>query len=348
MDYLVSVIVPIYNGENVINSCLQSLINQTMPFNNIEVILINDSSTDNSIRILNEFAEKYSNLKIISLTKNSGSPSTPRNIGISQATSEYIMFLDMDDEYTNDMCETLYNKIKKENVDFISCLYKIFMNKKQLNNPFNNLNNLGSEIKINNIFEMPEIIETQNVHSVMVWNKIYKKSFLNKYKIHFPPNYLFEDKFFNIQCYLNGKFILLNNYVGYKHYENNSSTSHSSKKNNLIRLLLGMEEIDNYLKKKNFPCTKINSNNILFWTILFLNNDLNISNQKIILKKSKHLYNNIKWNTIYGSNYPKYILILKNIFLIIFSSHYLIGIIISKIYKFFKLQKIYYKIIYSN
>lgn len=89
---LISVILPIYNVEMYIEECLNSLVNQTIGVENLEVIMVNDCSTDSTKSIMDKYSEKYSNFISIHLEKNTGSPSTPKNIGVEQATGEYLIF----------------------------------------------------------------------------------------------------------------------------------------------------------------------------------------------------------------------------------------------------------------
>ena len=97
--YKVSVIMPVYNAEEYLGNALDSVINQSMGFENIELILVDDKSTDNSRNIIEEYSNIYYNIKPIFLDENSGCPGIPRNVGIKNASSDYIMFIDNDDEY---------------------------------------------------------------------------------------------------------------------------------------------------------------------------------------------------------------------------------------------------------
>nr|MCR4662874.1 glycosyltransferase [Endomicrobiaceae bacterium] len=103
----VSVIVPVYNVEQYLRQCLDSIINQT--FKDFECICVNDGSTDNSLTILQEYSKKDNRIKIIN-QKNSGS-SVSRNNGIKQALGQYVSFVDADDWITDNYLEILYNKI---------------------------------------------------------------------------------------------------------------------------------------------------------------------------------------------------------------------------------------------
>ena len=123
MNYKVSVIVPVYNAQDTLKVAINSVINQTIGFENIELILVDDKSSDNSRKIITSYSNKYGNIKAIFLEENTGSPSKPRNIGIDNSTSLYIIFLDNDDEIIPDYCETLYDTIDKEKVNVVHCSY---------------------------------------------------------------------------------------------------------------------------------------------------------------------------------------------------------------------------------
>ena len=114
----VSIIVPFYNVENYIEKCLQSLVNQTLE--DIEILLVNDGSKDRSEEIAKQFIEKYPN-KIIYLEKENGGLSDARNYAIPHAKGEYIAFLDSDDYVETNMYEEMYNKAKKEDLDYVEC-----------------------------------------------------------------------------------------------------------------------------------------------------------------------------------------------------------------------------------
>lgn len=94
-----------------------------MNFNEIEVILVDDNSSDGSKDIIKQYTDKYNNIKSIFLENNHGGPSIPRNKGIEFASAKYIMFIDNDDEYNPEICETLYNYITTHDVDCVTCRY---------------------------------------------------------------------------------------------------------------------------------------------------------------------------------------------------------------------------------
>ena len=113
----ISVILPVYNVENYIAVCLDSIINQTL--REIEVICVNDGSTDNSLAILKKYALKDTRIKIIDISTNRGC-GYARKIALKEAKGEYILFCDSDDKYScNEAFFDLYNRIKKTNTDLL-------------------------------------------------------------------------------------------------------------------------------------------------------------------------------------------------------------------------------------
>ena len=117
----VSVVVPVYNTEKYLDICLNSLVNQTI--DDIEIIIVNDGSTDNSIKIIKKYMKQYPEKIVLLDQKNSGI-SVARNNGISIAKGEFIGFVDSDDFVELNMYENLYNAIKNTKSDIVVCDYK--------------------------------------------------------------------------------------------------------------------------------------------------------------------------------------------------------------------------------
>ena len=242
--YKVSVIIPVYNAETTIENCINSVINQSMGFENIELILIDDKSSDGSKRIIQDYANKYNNIKSIFLEKNSGSPSKPRNIGIENVTAPYLMFLDNDDEYSIDYCEVLYNSIINNNVDIVNC---------------------NHSRKLNNRIYIPKDMENINFGEetcddtekmflkLACWGNIFKTSLIKKNDIKFPTT-LYEDGVFYLHCLLKTTkpVIRLPDYPGYIYLiENNESITHKVSLNTLNRFLEGYKICGMLLKENN-------------------------------------------------------------------------------------------------
>jgi glycosyltransferase involved in cell wall biosynthesis len=180
----ISIILPIYNVEKYLKQALDSCLEQTL--DGIEIICIDDCSTDNSKEILKEYTNRYSNIKTIYLDKNSGQ-GYARNRGLEIANGNYIMFLDPDDWLEKDACELAYNQITQNNNDFVMFTYK-------------RCNDITNEITINKTYlkafqelkDSPSInlseMDTPFVKASFVWVQIYNKEFLNVNNISYNEN----------------------------------------------------------------------------------------------------------------------------------------------------------------
>ena len=120
MEDLISVVVPIYNVEKYLKTCIETIIKQT--YKNIEIILVNDGSTDNSLQICNEFKEKEKRIKVIN--KKNGGLSDARNIGLKKAKGKYICFIDSDDFINEKYIEELHSLIIKNNAQIAICSFE--------------------------------------------------------------------------------------------------------------------------------------------------------------------------------------------------------------------------------
>ena len=174
----ISVIVPVYGVEAYLEKCLDTLVNQTLK--DIEIIVINDSSPDDSQKIIDRYAKKYKNIK--AFTKPNGGLSDTRNFGIKKATGEYIAFLDSDDYVKEDMYEKMYKKAKDGNFDIVVCdLNIVYENSDVVKRAYSNIDN-----------------DTTNIKEAMLkiypaaWNKIFKRKLFND-QITFKKGVWFED-----------------------------------------------------------------------------------------------------------------------------------------------------------
>ncbi|MBQ1785969.1 MAG: glycosyltransferase, partial [Turicibacter sp.] len=213
----VSIIIPVYNVEDYIGLTLDSLLNQTLK--EIEIILIDDGSTDNSRQIIDDYSKKYENIKVI-LQENSG-PSHARNRGIIEATGEFITFADSDDLLPEDSIEVRYNTAIEQDADIvIGATYK-FNSKRKWPLKTHFLGNGEKKVQVNG-----EILWT-----VSPWNKIYKSEIIKELK--FPESIKYaEDQVFVIEAYLRAKKIYsIDNVVYYyRMREDNSAESLTQKR----------------------------------------------------------------------------------------------------------------------
>ena len=190
----ISVILPIYNMEEYLKYSLDSVLEQTL--NNIEIICINDGSTDNSLSILQEYAKKDKRIKIIN-QNNSGS-GIARNNGLNIATGEYIAFLDPDDYLDNNyILEHLYKNAKENNCDLAGGNFKFIYSDVNCKNKFD-LSILEEEKNYkettNYRFQNSFVGNTEDYKSSgWFWRFIFKKDFLDKKNIRFPNYKRFQD-----------------------------------------------------------------------------------------------------------------------------------------------------------
>lgn len=184
----VSVIIPVYNTENFLRKCLDSVCNQTLQ--DIEIICVNDCSPDNCSQILEQYAQKDNRIRIINRNKNGGL-SAARNTGMDVATGEYIYFIDSDDWIDLDYIEKMVDIAQKNKADIVlnTNILSHEEGKKTVQfAPFNTQN-----------FVEEKFLNTRDCIWNIIWNTwahLWKKSFLDKINAHFPENYVIEDMYF--------------------------------------------------------------------------------------------------------------------------------------------------------
>lgn len=178
----VSIIIPVYNVEQYLRECLNSVVNQTLA--DIEIICVNDGSTDNSYEILKEYAAKDS--RIILLNQENKGPSVARNIAITQAKGEYLGFVDSDDWVDLNYFEELYNVANKFNAEIACAGFRyVRKNRMRIRKFFKSqqlIVNIEDKLKVDNI-----------PVQMYIWNKIFKREAWLKTGIMFPEGRNFED-----------------------------------------------------------------------------------------------------------------------------------------------------------
>lgn len=184
----VSVILPVYNVGRYLRQSLNSLINQTLK--EIEIICVNDGSTDDSYEILEEYKAKDSRIKVIH--KENKGTGAARNDGLRLATGECIGFVDPDDWVKPNMFERLYNEIKEKNLDIVMCMPDGYDEKNDINTPFPYFVDANFENIIDDrIFNWHDL--SPFAYPMCVWNKLYTKELFDKNNIEFAEGLDFED-----------------------------------------------------------------------------------------------------------------------------------------------------------
>lgn len=235
MDSLISIIVPVYNTENYLEKCLYSLVNQT--YKNIEIIIIDDGSPDNSMNIIQKFVLADNRVKVIS-QKNQGL-SGARNTGMNNANGDYIMFIDSDDWIETDTCEKAINASEKYNADVVFWPYiKEFSDSQKDNYLFDKTEIIWSEKNINQLSRRmvglvgDELANPQSIDNlVTAWGKLYKKSVIGDVRFTDTKIIGTEDALFNIEVFLGiNSAVYIPDLLSHYRKDNESSLTHNYKK----------------------------------------------------------------------------------------------------------------------
>ena len=218
IEKLVSVIIPIYNAERYILRCVNSVIKQS--YRNIEIILINDGSTDNSQELCNSLLNCDRRIRVIN--KENGGVHTARNEGIKIAHGEYITFIDSDDWINEDYILELIKNMEEKKADLIICNYQDVYIKGNKEKYIANDNGEDRYISICN--SVDKIFFTNGLINPC-WGKLYKKQIIKKYNLSFKSLKLSEDTLFNLEYlgYCKNIFINSKSLYFYVHYENNNN-----------------------------------------------------------------------------------------------------------------------------
>lgn len=197
---LVSIVVPVYNAEDVILNCLNSVRNQS--YKNLDIIVVDDKSTDGTANLVEKLCGTDKRIRIIRLQKNAGS-SFARQCGLNLAHGEYVTFIDADDWYSNDMViEKSLSVFSQNDVDivmfnFMAWHFKRIAVKRKFKGHGGYYDSLDA---IYNKFVFG------NPHWLFLWNKIYRINFIRKNEINFKKGFRWaDDSFFNSDILLGGK-----------------------------------------------------------------------------------------------------------------------------------------------
>ncbi|MFQ9509622.1 MAG: glycosyltransferase [Lachnospiraceae bacterium] len=179
----IDIVIPVYNVEKYLEHCLDSIFSQS--FQNFRIIAVNDGSTDQSGKILEDYVKKYPG-KIEVITKENGGQSSARNRGLEASTSPYLMFLDSDDHLKQNMVEKLYEAIKKVDADMAICEFSyVSENGEVIRKSHQQL----KENEVMNLKTMPSLL----LADPAPWNKIYKRSLFIENNMRYPEGVWYED-----------------------------------------------------------------------------------------------------------------------------------------------------------
>ena len=294
MEELISVIVPIYNVEKYVNKCVDSIMSQT--YKNIEIILVDDGSTDKSGSIVEEYKNKDVRIKVIH--KENGGLSDARNYGMKYSNGKYLLFIDSDDWIDNSMIEIIYRNLKEYNADISICEFIEEDEKGE------KLSYKKYDDKIH-IFDSKDAIReliTQKYITNHAWNKLYKKEVFNN--VEYPKGQLMEDVSTTYKLIENSNKVVYQNTSLYHYIQRSKSILGNINARRINDQEKAFFERDEYLLKK-YPEYKteieidyiMNIKTLYYLAIMCNEKSLyNSKKYKEYYKKTKKIYINLKDN----------------------------------------------------
>lgn len=249
---------PIYNAEKFLKKSITSIMNQSIGFENIELLLVDDKSTDSSKKIMESYSNKYSNIKTFYSSINYGYPGHGRNIGLMNSNAPYIMFIDNDDEYDEKYCEKMLNTMYAEDCDVACANYK--MKFKEKTNEISCFSKIEDYTYTSHNNKLVDLNRLSKLNDSEVWTKIFKKSIITENNIKFVEKNLAEDTLFLFEYYAHAKKLIYLDYTGYTWHRDHESLSTSSK--TPINYIKSYYNVLNFLKNHhenldyNYFCQK--------------------------------------------------------------------------------------------
>lgn len=318
----VSLIVPVYNCEDYLEQCIESILSQT--FKDYELILINDGSKDKSREICEEYSKKDKRIRLIN-QENSG-VSKSRQKGISIAKSKYIIFIDSDDYIEKNFIKNLYSNIIEGDIDIVCCNSKNFGLKSE------NPKNIEKEKIITNKIDLLEDYFSLYRYTYTLWGKIFKKSIFDN--LRFPKMKYAEDTFLMLLIFQKIKKIKLIVYDGYNYRIQSQSASNTlddfTKLSDILkRDKLACDICEKFNEQLKQKACKNFSNDLYALVVLYA--------QEKEKKELKKIYNQIEKYYNYIKEYDKNIKIKEIRFKIIklfFNNKFLVKNILRIIYIF--------------
>ncbi len=282
----ITAIIPVYNGEDFIVRCLDSILNQQdFDIKSLEVLALNDGSKDSSLKILNHYAKKYPGIVSVVNQENSGVANT-RNRGVKLAKGKYVIFLDQDDWVDPDYCSTLFNEIEKGRYD------AVFSGMKRPDETGKIINQDRYKKDTTEYFSL--------FMSLSVWAKIHRTSFLREAKIESFPNSFGEDIAFIFEEAQKTNNIKCIDYCGYNWFYNTLSVSNTSQRSLGKKNIASIVSLQDRLAAIDTKKTKVNTYFITMISAYYIFLTGKGSTVDEFMLGSETLLNNLK------NHYPKW------------------------------------------
>ncbi len=241
---MISIIIPIYNAENFLSKCIESILRQT--YTDFELYLVDDGSTDNSGILCDEYALKDNRIKVLHCTN--GGAAKAREKAREVCHGEYICFVDADDYISEDFLDKLYNDIARENADISCCrTMQIDGDKQSLCDRFTEYEIIADKGRF-----IKDYIDNKDLYNKVLWAKMFKRDLIDE--LHIKPLVFYEDTTFMYEAFLKAKKVILDPFVGYYYYRNDDSITRkniSKEKEALVSLdhIFAFEAVANLAKE---------------------------------------------------------------------------------------------------
>lgn len=258
---MISVIIPVYNTAKFLSTCIKSVINQTYP--DLEIILVNDASTDSSIHICNTFKKKDNRIILIDKKQNEGVEKA-RYDGILAATGEYICFVDSDDWLEKDTIKRMYDKAIETDADYVEIGMQRVLDRHKIIKK-------KAHSTIKGLITQPQLFDSYyisffgvNILSVNIWGKLYKRNILKN-----PPQpirlAMGEDLYFNLEIFPRLQKIYIDDYIGYNYRFGGMTTRYNKNLLPNLKVLYSIKKrkIEEYKYDKASEYIRIELKNVL-------------------------------------------------------------------------------------
>ena len=255
MKKLISIVLPIYNVENYIEKCMESVLNQT--YKNIEIILVDDGSPDNCPIICDQYVKEDNRVKVVH--KENGGLSDARNAGIKVANGDYITFIDSDDYVDKDYVEFFYNTIEETDADIAIGGHRVIYDSGKI---------IEKETHENSVLEPKKVLERilyDDGIDLSAWGKLYKRYLFNDIK--FPKGRLFEDSATTYMLVDKANKIAINSISKYNYIIRKNSISNAKFSPKKMDLITSTREMSEYVKNK-YPDLENAANRRLMYAYL--------------------------------------------------------------------------------
>jgi glycosyltransferase involved in cell wall biosynthesis len=324
MSIIVSIILPVYNTGPYLKKCLDSILDQTLTA--IEIIIVDDASTDNSPEIIREYRQKESRIRVLTLPENTpGGVGIPVNRGMDMAHGDYIGFVDSDDWVHPGMFETLHTLAEKHDADYVFCDFYRYDERKDRHYPSNDKQNWAP------IGRLEGNLTKENKSALLrlspvPWRKLYRHSFLKKHKLQLPEgDFFFEDTPFHFMVTLKAQRAAYIDMPLYVHRISRPDQTMSGKGEKYFAFITHGITIYRYMEKEGFLDDHIHDYFLFiihnfFWVWDRLNNrqrkefftTLHRFMRKVDREKVNAFLNNeyimdtVRVESIYNGNYKAY------------------------------------------